>query len=119
MSFGIACSLGDLASSIILSGQSAQRENVSIVLLQLAEDAVVVRLGEAVDLPAVLVIFAHALLRRRDHLVEGAAAAGIEHALNADVLVFAGAVSLVELFTPDELAVLRVPDQLYHLSARP
>src|SRR3954466_7184468 len=47
--------------------------------------------------PTVLVVVGHALIGECDHLVEGAGATGIEHALDADVFVVAGVVHLIEL----------------------
>src|ERR1700722_16853048 len=59
--------------------------------------------------PAVLVVVRHAGIGERDHLVEGAGAARVPHRLDADVLVVAGVVHLVELVAAAELGADRVP----------
>src|SRR5437016_1964587 len=67
--------------------------------------------------PAVLVVFGEALLRERDHPIERARGARAPHRLDADVLVVAGVVPLVELMAPAELAADRIPEKLHHLDA--
>src|SRR5215468_3348479 len=67
--------------------------------------------------PAVLVIFGEALLGERNHTVERARAARTPHRLDANVLVVAGVVPLIELMTPAELGADRIPQELHHLDA--
>src|ERR1043166_9013908 len=57
----------------------------------------VVRVEPGVANPALLVVVGHAGLGERYHLVVGAGALGIEQRLDADVLVVAGVVDLIEL----------------------
>src|SRR5262249_31055375 len=59
--------------------------------------------------PAVLVVIGEALIDEAYHLVERAAAARVPHRLDADVLVVAGIVHLVELVAAAELGADRVP----------
>src|SRR5262245_2889246 len=67
--------------------------------------------------PTLLVVVGHALLGQRHHPVERARAARVPHALDADVLVVAGVVDLVELVAAAELGPDRVPQQLHDLDA--
>src|SRR5438309_11454889 len=61
------------------------------------------RIGDVVGVepgriaPAVLVVIGQALLGQRDHAIERAGGARVPHRLDADVLVIAGVVHLVEL----------------------
>src|SRR6476620_4238999 len=59
--------------------------------------------------PPVLVVVGHALLGEPDHLVERAGSACVPHALDADILVVARVVDLVELVPAAELGADRVP----------
>src|SRR5690348_16976837 len=63
----------------------------------------IIRIEPASAHPAVLVIFGKALLRERDHALERARGACAPHCLDANVLMIAGVVPLVELMTPAEL----------------
>src|SRR5580658_11246334 len=67
--------------------------------------------------PAVLVVVGHAVLGEADHAVEGARRARVPHRLDADVLVVAGVVALVELVARAELGTDRVPQELHDLDA--
>src|SRR5262249_15421179 len=59
--------------------------------------------------PAILVVFGEALLGERDHAVERAGATCAPQRLDADVLVIAGVVPLVELVAAAKLGADRVP----------
>src|SRR5262249_5437226 len=59
--------------------------------------------------PAVLVVVGHAVLGQPDHAIERARGARIPHRLDADVLVVAGVVALVELVAGAELGADRGP----------
>src|SRR5215472_14197798 len=67
--------------------------------------------------PAVLVVVGHAVLGQPDHAVERARGARVPHRLDADVLVVAGVVALVELVAGTELGADRVPQELHDLDA--
>src|SRR5262249_11294426 len=67
--------------------------------------------------PAVLVVVGHAVLGQPDHAVERTRGARVPHRLDADVLVVAGVVALVELVPGTELGADRVPQQLHDLDA--
>src|ERR1700682_4741266 len=57
----------------------------------------IVRVEPGVADPALLVIVCHALVRERDHLVVGAGRARVEQRLDANILVIARVVDLIEL----------------------
>src|SRR5262249_23096904 len=67
--------------------------------------------------PAGLVVIRHAGFGETDHLIECAGAAGVPHCLDANVLVVAGVVHLVQLVASAEFRADRVPEQLHDLDA--
>src|SRR5262252_2855361 len=75
----------------------------------------VVRVEPGIADPALLVIVCHALVRERDHAVVLTGRAGVEQRLDADVLVIARIVDLVELVAPAELGTDGVPQELHDL----
>ena len=77
----------------------------------------IVRIKPGVVDPAVLVVVGHALLGERRHLVEMPVARALPQRLDADVLVVAGVVALVELVASAELGADRIPQELHHLDA--
>src|SRR5436305_16688 len=67
--------------------------------------------------PAVFVVVRKTLLGQRDHAIEGAAGARAPQRLEADILVVAGVVHLVELVPAAKLRADRVPQELHYLDA--
>src|SRR5262245_33153129 len=67
--------------------------------------------------PALLVVFGETLVGEANHAVKGTGAARIPERLDADILVVAGVVHLVELVAAAELRADRIPQQLEHLDA--
>src|SRR5262249_45154853 len=63
----------------------------------------VVRIDPGRILPAALVVVRHAVVRERDHAVERAGTARVPHRLDADILVVAGIVHLIEFVAAAEL----------------
>src|SRR5262245_51501900 len=63
----------------------------------------IVRIDPGFVRPAMLVVAGEAGVGERDHAVEGARAAGVEEGLDADVLMVAGIIHLVELVASAEL----------------
>jgi hypothetical protein len=58
---------------------------------------------------AVLVIFRHALVDERRHLVQGPVAAGVGQGLDADILVVPGIIAFVKLVAAAEFSADRIP----------
>src|SRR5213080_3433763 len=67
--------------------------------------------------PAVFVVVRKTLLGQRDHAIERAAGARAPQRLEADILVVAGVIHLVELVPAAELRANRVPQELHYLDA--
>src|SRR5215467_14929404 len=86
-----------------------QRPVAAAQLLRRTRDAGATGIGHVIRVepgrsdPAILVVFGEALLGERDHAVERAGAACAPQRLDADVLVIAGVVPLVELVAAAKL----------------
>src|SRR4030095_63630 len=115
-----------IGSSHFDAFSTANRKSTSpknAMLFRRARDAGNARIGDVIRIetgsvaPAVLVVIGQALLGEPDHAVERAARARVPHRLDADVLVVAGVVHLVELVAAAELGAHRVPKKLHHLDA--
>src|ERR1043166_5206311 len=65
--------------------------------------------------PAVLVVIGEARIGEPDHAVHGSGAARMPQRLDADVLVVARVVRLVEAMAARELGADRVPQELHQL----
>src|SRR4030088_1437757 len=77
----------------------------------------IIRIEPGPIAPTVLVVIGKTLVRERDHAVERAGGPRIPPRLDADVLVVAGVVHLVELGAAAELGADGIPQKLHRLDA--